>query len=1245
MTRLRTEIVTKVASSLMLAPIGLRARSETSVARRNFSLFALIACAVLSLINMQDATASVYALKVEGMDEPLGIDFEQPRFSWKMAPSSERALVQTAYQIIVTDQSGVVWDSGKVASDHSINIAYAGLELKPTTRYGWTVAAWDNHGRSSVASSSFETGLLNSDPQLSAWGGATWIGPSDEDLPLYASYLSVYDLSFGVTIEPGSERAAIAFAANDARLMDRYKNIFGLENRRGESYFKVELDVGPLAAANEQARLNIYRAGYQRTDDARKPLRSFRISRKLLHTYNRHQPHRISIRAEFGVLTLRFDGADAFFDPEPGESTRTLATVIANPNGAGDVVTFGLLGDIGFSMDAGQRASFRDLVVSHSRPPATAVFREDLSMQPYRGLYQRYANDAHSGLRVKNDAYIVSGMENGVMLLADPSRNAMPMLRTTFGIQDKKIKAARLYATARGVYEFHLNGQRVGNDYYNPGFTQYNRTQFYQTYDVTGLLSGGTNALGVMLGEGWWSGLLGYLPVWNTFGDRPSVLAKLVVSYEDGSADVVTTNDGSWKYFNTGPIVYSSFYMGEVYDATREAAIQDWSTAGYDDREWKKAAQVDLPHTAYRPTWSEFKHDATDNAFDRLSIRGQIGETAKVYRTLIAKSVKEVRKGVFVYDMGQNVVGVPRITFADGKQGQRISLRVAEMLYPDLPQSAENVGMIMTENYRAALSQDTYIMKSGAQVFQPRFTVHGFQYLEITGVDSPPALTEVEALVISSVHALTAHYETSNPKVNQLWSNITWSNVDNFLTLPTDCPQRNERLGWSGDISVFSRTATYISDAGPFLRRHLLALRDTQHPSGRFPDVAPIGGGIGGVLWGSAGITIPWETYMQYGDVAMLREHYPAMVAYIDYLQRDIDPRTGMNVDIELGDWLSPQYSQIGSAVLATAYHIYDLDLMTRIAEALGERKDVARFRKLYRERKDFFNETFVNAEKKTLAYVPRHTSDDRSAVAEFDFRVTDTQSAYAVGLALGAFSDENIPYMQRNLAAAVERENTDDRGVRRPKYSLMTGFIGTAWINDALSQSARPDLAYRLLQNAQYPSWLYPVEQGATTIWERLNSYTVDGGFGGNNGMNSFNHYAFGAVGQWLMTHSLGIQRGEPGFKSFVLHPEPDFTGEMTSASGHYESPYGRIESAWRREGDTLTYTAIVPPNTRATLYLPTVSPKTIREGDLSAGRAPGVNFKRYRDGKAVYALASGSYRFTTKINRVSNSEDRVRP
>ena len=830
---------------------------------------------------------------------------------------------------------------------------------------------------------------------------------------------------------------------------------------------------------------------------------------------------------------------------------------------------------------------------------------------------------------------MLAGGSNGAFVVRSPSRNSMPMLRTTFKTGAKVIDGARLYVTARGIYEVFLNGKRVGDDYYNPGLTQYNVTHMYQTYDVTGLIKAGDNALGAMLGEGWWSGLLSFGSIWNHFGDRQSLLAKLVIRYKDGTSEAITTNERTWKYYGKGPVVYSSLDFGEAYDATRETAVAGWTTAVYNDSAWKPAVVVPLEGTTYSGPDGGGRGGAPTIpfTFDKMSLVGQIGSNAGVFRTLTAKSVKEVRPKVYVYDMGQNLVGVPRITIANGRAGGTITLRYSEMLYPDLPASGKNVGMIMTENYRAALSQDVYTMKAGPQTFQPRFTAHGYQYVEITGIDRPLPLTAVQGVAISSVRSLTADYKTSSGKVNRLWSNLVWSNVDNFLTIPTDCPQRNERMGWSGDINVFSRTATYVSNANQFLTRHMYAMRDVQTPAGRFTDVAPIGGGFGGVLWGSAGIVIPWESYLQYKDVGLLERNYPAMAAYMAFLDTTIDPKTGLSSDGQLGDWLGPQNNALGSAFLVTAYHAYDLGIMAKVAEIVGKPGDAATYRDQYEKRKAYFNTTFVNAGKKTVATGGGRGGGRGAAPAgPPEFRVADTQTSYAVGLAMGLFNAENTPQMIRNLAAAVSRENVDDGGVTRPQYSLMTGFIGTAWISKALSENGHSDLAYRLLHGNQYPSWLYAIDQGATSIWERLNGYTVENGFGGNNSMNSFNHYSFGAVGQWMMSQSLGIERDEPGFQRFILQPEPDPTGVMTSAEGYYDSMYGRISSAWMVDGTLLTYRATVPANSTATLYLPTASAESVKEGAKDVRGANGIAFVKYENGKAVYTLKSGRYTFTAK-------------
>ena len=1198
-----------------------------------------LACPALPLT----AATALQNLQVEYQSRPLGIDVTKPRFSWQMQSApAERDCYQTAYRIEVSDPRGaVVWDSQRVEGSAALAISYAGQPLRAATRYKWALSVWDEQNRKLTAASWFETGLLDSKPGADGWSNAQWIGGGDSDLVLYSPYLAIFDLSYAVTIAPGSTRAGFVYGANDSRLMDRYKNVEQLANGRDQSYIKLVLDIAEVGASPAgKAKLHVYRVGYKSTDSAATPLRSFDIGQDVINAANRNLEHVVEFRSAFGQITITIDGKPSLSAaasaapaaPEGGFGRRSAPnSVNLNPAGqGGDYLVYGLLCDIGFAMEPGQSARFGALTVRNNRAPRNVLLREEPATAPYRGLF---AGALGTGLSVSQGRFEASGGSSGLFIVRDPSRNSMPMLRTRFTGAAKPVEQARLYATARGIYELYLNGKRVGDSYYTPGLTQYNITHLYQTYDVTELLQSGENALGARLGEGWWSGLLSFGTIWNHFGDRQSLLAKLVITYKDGTSDVVVTDPRTWKYFGGGPLVYSSLDFGEVYDASREAAVEGWNTPRYDDRGWKPASVVNLAGTAFsgaeagRPGTP-----ATPFNFDRLRLVGQMGPSAGVYRTLSARSVKQVRPGVFVYDLGQNMVGVPRITIADGRAGARLTLRYAEILYPDLKESGPNVGMPMTENYRAAISQDIYTMKAGPQVFQPRFTSHGFQFVELTGIDKPLPLASVEGVVISSLTEVSAGYKTSNAKVNQLWSNLVWSNIDNFLSIPTDCPQRNERMGWSGDINVFSRTATYVSNADPFLTRHMQAMRDVQSAAGRFTDVAPVGGGFGGVLWGSAGIVVPWEAYQQYRDVALLESHYAAMVAYMDYLETTIDAKTGLSSDAQLGDWLGPQNDKLGSAFLATAYHAYDLGIMAQVAQVLGRSADVARFKAAYDKRKALFNATFVNPEGKTIGLVGgRGLFGGGPNAPAPEFKLADTQTSYAVGLAMDLFNDQNRPQMVKNLADAVTRENRDDGGVVRPKYSLMTGFIGTAWISKALSDHGLSELAYRLLLNDQYPSWLYAIDQGATTIWERLNGYTVENGFGGNNSMNSFNHYSFGAVGQWMMAYSLGIQRGEPGFQKFILQPEPDPTGALTSAEGYYDSPHGRIGSAWSLAAGTLTYRASVPANTSATLYLPAAAPESVKEGGKPLSQSKGLRVVRAEKGRTVLELKSGDYEFSS--------------
>lgn len=1183
--------------------------------------------------NDANSPVKLVNLKVENVSHPIGMDVNQPRFSWQMkTDANKRDYKQIAYRIEVKDENGnTAWNSGKVTTGEATNIYYKGESLRPTTRYNWTVTVWDQTNKPLTSESYFETGFLN--PDMSAWNGAQWIGGGDDDLVLYSDYLSVYRLKYTVQIDKksSSSKASFVFGANDPRLMDRNKNLFEVQNSPDESYILLTLDISPLSTNPlEQARMDIYRVGYHPDDKKDVPFMSFNIPTALINNDNKYQPHNIELEMVYGLFDIYIDGMAAqnkiTATDKPGASPFTDGKIHnLNPVGVGgDYLSFPMVAEIGFSMDKGQTAYFSGIEVANFRSPSNALFTENVG----NGIF---SVSGQQGLQVDDNRYKIGGQATPVIVVADPSRNAAPMLRTTFESPKPEIAKARLYVTARGIYEVYLNGQRIGNDYFNPGLSQYNKTHFYQTYDVTSMINSGKNALGAILSEGWWSGSSTFVGhMWNFFGDRQALLAKLVITYNDGTEKIITTQPDSWQYYNEGPIRYGSFFQGEVYDATREQAINGWNTTQFDDKAWKKAVAQQSEGLHYTNEFDVSLGMVTLNSDDKPQFVGTTGENPQVVDVMTAQNVKEVRKGVFVYDMGQNMVGVPEIS-VNGKAGDRVTVRYAEILYPDLPDYRQKKGMIMIENLRGALVQDIYVLKGGPEVIQPRFTSHGYRYVEITGIDQALPVSAVKGKVISSIHERTSEYTSSDPLVNRLWQNIVWSSLGNFLSIPTDCPQRNERMGWSGDISVFSKTATYIGNLNQFLDRHLLAMRNTQRSDGRYPDIAPLGGGFGGVLWGSAGITVPWEVYCQYNDVEALRKHYDSMKAYMAYVKTTLDPNTNITKDGMLGDWLSPVNDQNDNSLLFESYYIYELEIMGKVAAILGHNEDADAYKTIREDRKAMFNQKYIDPQtRKTIfsGFVPDNIFGTPYDPADFrKGKIQDTQVSYAVPLALNVINDEYKSDFARNFAQTLTRKNVDDLGNTLPEYSLTTGFIGTAWISNALSENGYDAEAYRLLLNRNYPSWLYPVEQGATTIWERLNSFTVENGFGGNNSMNSFNHYSFGAIGSWMINHSLGIQRDDafPGFKHFILKPVADPDATLTYAAGHYDSPYGRIASKWiySDNKDRITYEFDIPANTSATLYLPAKGQINLSDDNT------GVIEKGADNNYRIYELSSGMYKF----------------
>lgn len=1136
-----------------------------------------VACLGLATSLSACADFQVVNLLTEYTSCPMGLDEARPRFSWQMR-SEERGASQAAYRLTLTDEQGqTVWDSGRITSSTSLAVPYAGTMLRPETRYQWTVEVWNKQGERQKATSWFETGLMSTSDKDAAWAGARWIGGDEAAMPFYSAYQSVFRICYQVEME---RRASLIYGANDPRLMDANKNILGQQNQKGQSYIKVEL------AYADSATLHVYRVGYTEKDRADQPFQSIGVPRSLINEANRKQVHAVEIASNTGRTTLSVDGVK-------------VGDLLLNPMGpSGDYIAFPVLGDMGYEVPQGETARFTQVRVENYRSPRHAL------------------------------ATIADATVSGERRIFSPKEIGTVVLRRQFQAKGQP-KKARLYVTARGIYDILLNGQRISEDYLNPGMTQYNKTLLYQTFDVTTLIQSGENCWMTQLNEGWWSGNATFeTSNWNYFGDRQSLLAKLVLTYADGTTETLVTEPKGWEYSTEGPVRYGSLFQGEVYDARMEEPIN-----------WRPAEEVSLSDVV--PQGRNGMWPATDDYSD-FQLVGQMGNPVRENRVIAAQKLEEPRQGVYVYDMGQNMPGVPRITFRNLQPGTQVVMRFAEVKYPKLPAYAGNEEMIMLENIRSAMAQDIYIAKGGVETYQPRSTYHGYQYIEITGVPQALPVEDVKGVVLSSVEEITAHYETSNPLLNRFFENVKWSSMANLFSIPTDCPQRNERMGWSGDLSVFSPTIAYICNSAQFMRRHFRALRDTQEPDSAFAAIAPVGGGFGGPMWQSVGIVAPYQSYVQYNDVEAIREHYPAMKAYIEMvLRKYIDPVQGHfrgnDSPGDLGDWLGFEVQKNDNSLIFDSYLAYELALMERMAKALGETADAAYYAQQRAKRIDFINTYYIDpstGETVGTGFGEEHSSfmGGKYGPKRKGVKI-DTQTSYAIPLALGIVKEPIKERFTEQLVKTVTRESVGDDGKRYPTYSLMTGFVGTPWITWALSENGRVEEAYRLLTSTGYPSWLYPVTQGATSIWERLNSMTLEDGFGGNNSMNSFNHYAFGSVTNWLMQRSLGIARDEeqPGFQHFYLQPLADPTGALQYAKGHYDSPYGRIESGWEVTADGVIYRFVVPANTQATLRLPAKELTSIQLDGKSLPKAL-ARQASFSNGQVEMPLVAGRYAFKVK-------------
>ena len=827
--------------------------------------------------------------------------------------------------------------------------------------------------------------------------------------------------------------------------------------------------------------------------------------------------------------------------------------------------------------------------------------------------------------------------------LTDPGTPGL--FRREFEVPDT-IARATLYASARGVLDLRANGHPVTSDLFAPEWTDYDTRIHYRTYDVTTLLAPGRNCLAATLGDGWWSGYVGWQETRGRYGSlENSLMLQLEIELVGGQRLLVATDD-RWTC-NTGPILQSDFQMGETYDARRERKGWDLPTSA--DKQNEEDSYTQLP-------WLP----AREVAAPRARLVAQRSEPVRVTEDLAPISVTEHRPGVFIVDFGQNIAGRVRVTVRDLPAGTRIILRHGERLAPD--------GSLYTENLRRARALDTYIARGGPEeTYEPHFTFHGFQYLELTArrprprhpiddksaagaaagrchpmVDigsggaapgAQPASVEaagdsrgdggplLESLftdgrvrvVARAIHSATppaGRFECSHPGVNRLWLNGLWSQRDNFLSVPTDCPQRDERLGWMGDAQVFLRTSTCNMDVAAFFTKWMIDVEDAQTADGIFPDVAPriredlrfvgLDDLCGGAGWADAGVIVPWTIWRVYGDTRIVERHWAAMVRWLDYLERtNPDGLRTRDLHNNYGDWLciptdtSFRTHSPMKNLLATAYWADDAAKMARMAQALGRPTEAERFRTMFEKVRRAFQAEFVR-------------DDGRLTV--------ETQTAYLLALAF-----DLLPGDLRARATGHLVEN-----IRALDWHLSTGFIGISHLNPQLTENGRADVAYRLLLQDTYPSWLYPVRHGATTIWERWNGWTHEEGFF-NPHMNSFNHYSLGSVGEWLFRHVAGVELDPevPGFSRFVL--KPHVGAGLDFARATLATMHGDIASHWRRAGSRLEWTITIPPNTTAHIHLP-CTPGTPVEADS-------LTLEHDARGWAHAVVPAGTYRLASTL------------
>lgn len=749
-------------------------------------------------------------------------------------------------------------------------------------------------------------------------------------------------------------------------------------------------------------------------------------------------------------------------------------------------------------------------------------------------------------------------------------------LRKSFELSGD-VAYARLYITAKGVFDVSINGENVSNDVMPPGWTPYKKRIETITYDVTDLMESGKNTIGTEVAAGWYSGRLGWMKSFWNDTESPKLLCQLELTMKDGSKQMIISDD-SWKGTTNGPIRMSEIYDGETYNANLE--MPNWTTNNFDDKSWQAVQAFGLD--------GDLKLEPKRHSSVKPKLKVESKEVFK-------------KEGTIIFDLKQNMVGVPLLKIPM-KKGDTLKIRFAEMLSPD--------GSFYTKNYRSAQSTNYYIAAEDKTMeWQPKFTFHGFRYIELSGFDASkePSKDWVTGIVQYSDFKENGTFETSHDKLNQLQSNIVWGLRGNFFDIPTDCPQRDERMGWTGDAQVFGPTSLFNADVYKFWTSWLQSVRESQYDNGGIPFVVPdvLNNSKVSSGWGDVAVIIPWKMYFRTGDKSVLEENYEMMKAWVKHHEAtSTNYISSMN---SFADWLQPFPSKgetkgdTSHPLIGTAFFAHTAKLTAQAAEVLGKKDDQVMYETLYKNvAKAFDNEYF----------------DETGKIKG----VADTQTSYLMALAFNLLPENKQANAKKYLLEKIKAADNH----------LRTGFLGTPLLSQVLDETGETDLMYQLLFNETYPSWFYSINQGATTIWERWNSYSKTEGFNPQN-MNSLNHYAYGAVGEWMYERIGGIAPLEPGYKVIQIAPLPK--EPLSSASTSLNTPYGKVSSSWTIENNRFQLDIIIPPNTTAKIIIPANTKENLILNSQVFKDNTGAKLVNTTTNSFELLVQPGTYSFQSKI------------